>query len=343
MRVAALWPWGPLARGIVFRYVRRFRSGPNTLIDSYRAGPESQACAEAYALTGRGSNDLFRDLIVLKSPTASESGVILLKYADAFDAVVALFDLDRLRARYRFVLEPCWAGLCLPSLLMFLCPQQPVIVQCFTREDLDFVREVGYPFVPIALGPADWVDADIFQPADADAPKTHDLVMVANWGAHKRHAQLFRALSTLQDRPLRVLLIGFPWSGRTADDIRREAEAFGNGHVSLEIVERIPAAEVAQRVSRCKAFVFLSRKEGDNKALVEAMFSDVPVIVYDKSIGGAVSRVNEATGVLTSDAGLAGTIQHVLSRYREFRPRAWAMEHTGSAVATRILKHPCEP
>ena len=53
-----------------------------------------------------------------------------------------------------------------------------------------------------------------------------------------------------------------------------------------------PAAQVADYVSQCKVFVFLSKKEGDNKALVEAMFTNVPAIVFDKTIGGAGSRIN---------------------------------------------------
>ncbi len=337
LRVAPRWPWGPMARAIIHRRLRHWRSTSNTLIDSYLADPESTDCAHLFTVTGRGPHDLFRDLIVLKSATDEEKGVILLKYVRTFDAVVALFDQARLFARYRVVLEPCWAGYCLPSLLMYAAHFDPVIVQCFTADDLAFVRDVGTPLVPIPLGPADWVNADIFQAAGEHEDKTHDLVMVANWAPHKRHVQLFRALAELRDRPLRVLLIGFPWGGRTAEDIRREAAALDLPHVTIDIVESVPATEVASRVRRSRAFVFLSRKEGDNKALVEAMFADVPVIVYRDTVGGATMRVNRQTGLLTSDAGLASTIRRVLDGQGGFSPRAWAIRHTGSAVATQTL------
>ncbi len=336
-RVAPRWPWGGLSRSIIQRHLRRWRAGRNTLIDSYLADPESKATAHLFTLTGRGPNDLFRDLIVLKPATADDKGVILLKYVRTFDAVIALFDIDRLFARYRVVLEPCWAGYCLPSLLMYAAMPDRVIVQCFTAEDLAFVRDVGPSLVPVPLGPADWVNADIFQAAGEHEEKTHDLVMVANWAPHKRHVQLFRALAEVRDRPLRVLLVGFPWGGRTADDIRREAAPFQLDHVTLEIVESVPAAEVARLVARSKVFVFLSRKEGDNKALVEAMFANVPVVVYERTIGGATSRVNPSTGVLTSDAALPATLQRMLDTWRDYAPRAWALTHTGSGVATRVL------
>jgi glycosyltransferase involved in cell wall biosynthesis len=319
--------------GVVGAIRRSGRRHP--VIESFHDDAASTALAASYSLYG-GPHELLRDLIVLKRATPDEKGVVLLKYVRTFDAVVSMFDLERLMERYLFVLEPCWAGYCDPSLLMFMVPGQPVIVQCFTAEDYDFVAAAGAPLVPVRLGPADWVDADLFKPRQVEA-KTHDLVMVANWAPHKRHAQLFRALRQITDRDLRVLLIGFPWAGRTASDIRREAAAIANPRVRVEIVEKLPASEVADRVSRCKAFVFLSRKEGDNKALVEAMFADVPAIVYDKTIGGASSRINPATGIFASDEELADKIRQMLDTHATFTPRAWAVQNSGSAIATRVL------
>jgi glycosyltransferase involved in cell wall biosynthesis len=219
---------------------------------------------------------------------------------------------------------------------MFLTRNQPVVIQCFTEDDYRLVSAVGAPFFPVRLGPADWVNSDLFRPP-ARATKSHDLVMVANWAQHKRHAQLFKALRTITDRTIRVLLIGFPWGGRTADDIRREAATYANPRVNLEIIENVPPAAVSSHVGRCKAYVFLSPKEGDNKALVEAMFADVPAIVYDKTIGGAGSRINAQTGIFASDEELPNKIRYMLDNYRRFSPRTWVLKHSGSANATKLL------
>lgn len=336
-RVSRVAPLQRIARARIDRELEvARRTGRNPLVAAYLASSLSRRCAATFSLAGTGPNDLFRDLIVLKASSPDEKGVILLKYARTFEAVVALLDFDRLLARYTFVLEPCWAGYCDPALLMHFAPGHPVVVQCFTAEDLAFVESIGPPFVPVSLGPADWVSADIFKETAPQA-KTYDLVMVANWGAHKRHAELFRALSRINERKVRVLLVGFPWAGRTAADIRREASAIAGPRIEIEIVEQISQVELARYLSQCKAFVFLSRKEGDNKALVEAMFADVPAIVYEHSIGGAVSRINPATGVLSSDEELADKIRFMLDHYREFGPRAWALEHTGSPIATRVV------
>jgi glycosyltransferase involved in cell wall biosynthesis len=337
VRVGNVWPLRDIARGLVFRQIHAFRqAGSNTLRESYLRDRASADCAALFSLTGKGPHDLFRDLIVLKQASDNEKGVILLKYVRTFDAVSAMFDLPRLMGRYIFVLEPCWAGYWDPSLLMYFAPGQPVFVQCFTRDDLAFVTDVGAPFVPVPLGPADWVNADLFEPP-ADVAKTYDVVMVANWAPHKRHAVLFDALEKIQDRAIRVLLIGFPLGAYSADTIRRAAAAIRNPRVTVEVVDKVPAQEVARYVAQCKVFVFLSKKEGDNKALVEAMFADVPAIVYDRTIGGASSRVNPSTAVFSSDADLAATIVHMLDHYTEFAPRAWALAHTGSAISSRRL------
>ena len=65
--------------------------------------------------------------------------------------------------------------------------------------------------------------------------------------------------------------------------------------------------------------MFLSRKEGDNKALVEAMFTDVP---GDRARQDGrrrrQPRINAATGVLSSDDDLADKIQYVIDHPQEF-------------------------
>jgi glycosyltransferase involved in cell wall biosynthesis len=330
------WPESYARRRVMRVRDQCVRTAPNKVVEWFRADPAGAAAAGRYQQSGRGPRDIFRDVMVLKAWRPQEKGVILLKYARTFIALAALYDLEKLMERYTFVLEPCWAGYCDPCLLMFLTPAQPVIVQCFTEEDHAFISELGAPFVPIRQGPADWVNADMFRP-EPGGVKNYDLVMVANWAPHKRHATLFNALRDVRDRDLRVLLVGFAWHSRTAEDIRRESEVMANPRVTLDIRESLPQSELAVLVAQAKVFVFLSRKEGDNKALVEGLFADVPAIVYAESVGGARSRINSATGVLAHDHELAAKIRHMLDHRAEFSPRAWALEHTGSTSATRIL------
>lgn len=331
----------PLLRRVAEKRVHQIAdtvrtTGKNPLLDWYLDDVESRRVAESYAIVGSGRRDVFRDLLVLKEWQPGEKGVIVLKYARTFHAVAAIFEMRRLMERYTFVLEPCWTGYCDPALLLFLSAHGPVIVQCFTEQDHEFVSRLGAPLVPVRLGPADWVDASVFD-IDTSRPRSTDLVMVANWGRHKRHAKLFEALSRIKDRDIRVLLVGFAWAGRTAADVKREAARWASPNIDIEFAENLSHAELAARLTDCKVFVFLTRKEGDNKALVEALFCGVPAIVYRETVGGASSRINDSTGILSSDEELTDKVVYMLDHYREFKPRQWALENTGSGVATRVL------
>jgi hypothetical protein len=72
------------------------------------------------------------------------------------------------------------------------------------------------------------------------------------------------------------------------------------------------------------------------------MFADVPTIVYEETVGGAPSRINQMTGILSSDRELAKNICYMLDHAEQFGPRKWALQHTGSKVATRILDETIE-
>jgi glycosyltransferase involved in cell wall biosynthesis len=328
-------------RSISYRVVRRFvfdkRGGPNPLVEAFL---QSSACDQTIRrfLHGNASAaTVFRDVMVLKVPREQERGVLLLKYTAKFDLFVALFDLDRIRSDYYIVLEPCWAGYCDPSILMFLSSRYDVIVQSPEPSDFEFIERLDGNLIPVSLGASDWVDPELFAAPQAGAPRDFDLVMVANWGRHKNHRKLFEALHTVMHRPLSVLLIGFEHGGRTAADVTRDFHRRHLDGIALEVRERLSASEVASHLRRSKVFLLLSEKEGSNKAVVEAFFSDVPAIVYRGLIGGARTKINPMTGMLSSFEELAESIDEMIERHGQFSPRRWAHAHSGSRNATAEL------
>jgi glycosyltransferase involved in cell wall biosynthesis len=282
-------------------------------------------------------NSMFRDIIILKPPTQGERGVIVLEYTTRFDLFVALFDYDRIIRDYFIVLEPCWAGYCDPSILMFIDQKTDVIVQAPEQRDYEFIQRLNCNLRPIMLGSSDWIDADLFAPPAGGAERPYDLVMVANWAKHKNHHKLFAALAKLPQRRISLILIGVDWGGRTGADILADFRQFNLGHVTLEIKSSIPAREVAAYLGRSKVFLLLSEKEGSNRAIVEALFADTPVILYENFIGGAKGKVNRQTGVLSSFERLSDAIALMLDTHGEFTPRAWALANTGSSNATAKL------
>jgi len=260
--------------------------------------------------------------------------VLILKYTETFDAFMAYFDVGAVADRYYLVLEPSWAGYCDPSILMYAHLHRPVVVQCFTDEDYGFISGVK-GLEPVRLGPADWISPDDF-PEIGAGDREYDVVMVANWGRAKQHRRLFRSLSKITE-PLRILLIGFPWDGRTRDDIMSEARRLGP-NIEVEVKEQLAYKEVVRLLGHSKVLVFLSKKEGDNKAVVEGFFADVPAIVYSGSVGGAKGRINNETGILSSYEDLHDNILRVVHEHDHLSPRSWALEHTGSPIATQKLE-----
>jgi glycosyltransferase involved in cell wall biosynthesis len=330
-----------LLRSIAYRIVTGFisrRSGSESrLVKAFLDSEAPALCKKRFLGEALNLDSMFRDFIVLKPSSEGEKGVLVLEYSQKFDLFIALFDLNRIMKDYYVVLEPCWAGYCDPSILMFVSSLNEVIVQCPEKNDLDFISGLRRNLIPIGLGSSDWIDSELFAPRQEKPLKEYDLVMVANWAKHKNHRQLFKALCQVRHRPLSLLLIGVDWGGRTDKDIVSEMNEYDLSYVKLEIKKNIPAREVADCLEKSKVFLLLSEKEGSNRAIVEALFADVPAILYEKFIGGARGKINEQTGVLSSFQDLHSKIDYMLEGYRRFTPRAWALEHTGSKNATRKL------
>lgn len=336
-RVSRIGMLRPIAYRIVTDFVLKDRSGENRLVKAFLMSESSSLCQARLLGPNRNMKSIFRDIIVLKPAMEDEKGVLLLKYMARFDLFISLFDLDKVMNDYYIVLEPCWAGYCDASILMFISSTNEVIVQCPEKEDFDFVRGLQSNLMPIMLGASDWVDVDLFSGEVENTSKNYDLVMVANWGRHKNHRRLFQALPYVKHKPISVLLIGFDSGGRIQKDIAAEMQQYDLQNVRVELKQDLPAYEVAAYLRKSKCFILLSEKEGSNKAIVEALFSNVPAIVYEQFVGGAINKVNAQTGILTSFDDLAAKIDYMMVNYQNFSPREWALKHSGSRNATSTL------
>lgn len=327
-------------RTIAYRRIRSFIGEPeqdeNRLVAEFLRSPASSRCKKRFLRSEVDLSPIYRDIIVLKAPKDREKGVLLLAYSQKFELFISIFDLSRIMRDYYIVLEPCWAGYCDTSILMFISMTNEVVVQCPEKDDFDFIAGLKSNLIPVDLGASDWVDLDLFAEPQI-VQKDYDLVMVSNWGRHKNHRRLFQALPTVKRRPLNVLLIGFEWAGRTKNDIIQEMQPYDLRRINVEFKEKLPAAKVSEYLNRSKVFLLLSEKEGSNRAIVEALFSNVPAILYEGFVGGAKNKINSQTGVLTSFSELGNKIEFMLESYHRFSPRQWALENSGSKNATRRL------
>jgi glycosyltransferase involved in cell wall biosynthesis len=162
--------------------------------------------------------------------------------------------------------------------------------------------------------------------------------MVAAWAPYKRHHRFFAGLSKLRRQGMRprVLLLGYP-VGFTKDDILKQASYYGVDD-QLEIREWVPYDQVGEQVSRAKVNVIWSRKEGVNRAIIEAMFADVPCILRKGfNYGYEYPYMNEQTGRFATEEGLPETIRWMLEHHEQFSPRAWVMANMTCQKATETL------
>ena len=278
-------------------------------------------------------------LLVVKSPAANERGVIVIDYTYAFAIFAHACDLSTLARKYYLVLEPSWVGYCTPEILVYSRLGEPVFVQANEIPDIKLLEGVSPNFTPVPMASNWWIDHRLIWPAAVER-KDFDISIVSSWMAFKRHARVFAALASLRRRgkKLRALLVGYPIAGGlTRDDIYRQAQYFGVSD-QIEILEDIPADQVADELSRSKCHVVWSRREGSNKAVIEAMLADVPSILRSGfNFGQHYPYINSQTGCFADEHSLPDKLLYMTGHYTDFNPRSWIMQHMTPQIATAIL------
>jgi hypothetical protein len=160
--------------------------------------------------------------------------------------------------------------------------------------------------------------------------------MVAYWQRIKRHELLFEAMSKCGPAISRVALIGYPYVGRTKEDILREARKYGVSD-KLDIYEAIPRRQVGKIISQSRTAVMLSLREGANRGIYECFFSGVPVVISHRNVGVNRDHINQYTGATASDEELHEIILNLLENGSNFATREWALRNTGYRNSTHRL------
>jgi glycosyltransferase involved in cell wall biosynthesis len=274
-------------------------------------------------------------ILVVKSWKAGERGVLVVDYSYVFPLLAGLFDLPRIADRYTVVLEPSWAGACTPEILLYSRLPHLVFVQTIEPRDRDLLTglHTNLEVVPIAANW--WVDHR--QAPVLGTPRDIDVIMVATWADIKRHWRVFRVLAGLRARGhrLRVALVGYRYD-RTKADIEGLADYFGIRD-QIETYERIPQEEVSRLLARSKVHILWSRRECANRAIIEAMLADVPVIVREGlTFGFRYPYINEHTGRFVAEADLGSAILEMMATRERYAPREWILANmtAGKAIAT---------
>ena len=283
------------------------------------------------------TKQLGKRILVVKSPANGERGVVIVDYEFALPLMFGAFHIEAICESYDLVLEPSWAGVCAPEILMYTRLDWAVTVQTMEPRDHQFITALHANLDFVAMAANWWADSD--QELTVDRPREFDVAMVASWSRIKRHWRFFRVLAKLRasGHKLRVALVGYAGDLKISD-IEELANHFGVRD-QIELFERLPQTAVQDILCRSKIHVLWSRREASGRAIIEALLADTPVIVREGlTFGFGYAYINSETGAFVSEQNLGEAMLQMIDERSHYSPRAWALDNIGSEKATELLE-----
>lgn len=274
--------------------------------------------------------------IVLKAPkvcgnTVIEKGVLLIKFTTTFQYYLKHVDCDRLQKYFHLVLEPSWAGYCLPEILGWTFFSEPIIIECSEINDYYFIKRLKSNLIPVRFGSSDWVDHRLFNNSKKDEPK-YDAIYISNYVSIKRNHVFLKALSQIKKKGYRAALVCNSW-GDTKENVRVLSRYYKLAD-KLDIYEALTQEEINSLLADSKVNLLLSLKEGSNRSIFEAFFTNTPGIVLIENVGVNKEYINENTGRLIFEKDLVRVLTDFSTSWKKYQPRSWALDNI-STIKTK--------
>ena len=279
-----------------------------------------------------GPTRINKAVILKRYVSPREKGVVFISFDNQMARLALSTDLRVFAERYTLVLSPQW---CPPHtitsyLFPLLYPEQIFCLISNTR-DLTYFPRINNKYVMVPLYASNWVDPHKYTPV-AISEKDIDIFMLANFAKYKRHHAFFAALRDLPSN-YRVVLNGQRESGRTRETLLQEAAAFGVRD-RFEIHENVTDQQLHNNFVRARISLILSRREGSCVAVVESMFANTPVGLYEDAEVGSKVFVNDQTGRLLQHHHLAAQLKDFVECSAKYEPRRWVMENQVSCLGS---------
>lgn len=279
-----------------------------------------------------GQDKIYKTIVLKRFVSEREKGVVFVSFDNQMARLAKAPDLGQFAARYTLVLSPSWSP---PhSIASYLFPRlypDPIICLISNPRDVNIFPRISNTYRMVPLFASNWFDPRKYTAVPATEKDT-DILMVANFGKFKRHHAFFVALGELP-RNYRILLVGQNERGRTKEAVLSEAAAFGVRD-RFEIRQDVPYEELQELFARARISLVLSRREGSCVVVVESMFANTPVGVYEDAEMGSRVFVNEHTGRLLKHKNLAAQLKDFVESSAQYQPRAWVIEHGVDCVAS---------
>lgn len=277
-----------------------------------------------------------RRAIVLKKPRFSaennliEKGVLLIKFSTTFKFFLKNIDCEKLLQYFQIVLEPSWAGYCLPEIIGWTKFDDNIVIECSELQDYNFIKGLNSNLVPVRFGSSDWVDHRIFFPEKRE--KKYDVIYISNYNSIKRNHAYLKAVKNIKKPNFKAALVCNSW-GECKQNVKTLIDYYGISN-KLDLFEALNQKELNELLNQSKINVLLSLKEGSNRSIFESMFTGIPGIVLEENIGVNKHYVNEHTGRLVKSRNLEKEILNLAETHSNFNPRDWVFENI-SIFATK--------
>lgn len=277
-----------------------------------------------YSSLIRGNTHLTRSVILKAPAPQGERGVLLTYFEYNLARVLAMpdDDLSWIDANYQLVFVASWSPTdyaLLGSALLRL--KSSIFIQCANEVEREKLSTLHPRLVCLPGLACDWVDPVFYDPIPQNERKI-DLLMVANWGAFKRHWEFFDALTRLPET-LRVVLVGQREGGRDKGFIEDMARDIGVPQ-KLEFFESLSIEEVTALQCDARVSVILSRREGGCVAAVESLFAGCALAMRAGAHIGSSAHINAKTGRHLRAGRVAEDLGALLVGCEAMRPNDWA-------------------
>jgi glycosyltransferase involved in cell wall biosynthesis len=274
--------------------------------------------------------------IIVKSPTSDgEKGVLYVSFENNWLHLIERHDLPKLLEDYLLVVASSWSPPDFPSHWAFAhIGPDPIFLQISNPSDMKLHERFPHNIRPVPIMASDWINPEFYNPRP-QRRREIDILMVAGWSHLKRHWLLFRALRRMR-RDLRVVLIGQNADGRVADDVWREAKAFGVAD-RIEMIRDATIEVVTKHQCNSGISVALSAREGSCVVVTESFFADTPVAMMHNAHIGSRAYINRQTGVLVRPETMAAQLSELIEQRESYSPRTWAMVNITCFQSTKTL------
>lgn len=106
---------------------------------------------------------------------------------------------------------------------------------------------------------------------------------------------------------------------------------------SVDYFTELTQLELNKIIEQSKINMLLSYREGSNRVLFEAIFSNTPSVILDKNIGIRKECFTEESGLVARESFLVQDICELLERVDDMSPRAWALKNISPEMSVNKL------